>query len=102
MHIGNGVSITAVKDGKSIDTSMGFTPLEGAVMGTRSGDVDPAVVCYIMGKEGKSAKEVEDILNKKSGLLGITGKFSDHRDIIKEAKIVPCGNGRLKLDKYLT
>lgn len=94
LHIGNGVSITAVKDGKSVDTSMGFTPLEGAIMGTRSGDIDAAVLCYIMEKEKKSAKEVENILNKKSGLLGITGKYSDHRDIIKEAK---AGNKKANL-----
>ncbi len=85
LHIGNGVSITAVRDGKSVDTSMGFTPLEGAIMGTRSGDIDPAVLSYIMQKESLTAKEVENILNKKSGLLGITEKYSDQRDILKAA-----------------
>ncbi len=94
LHIGNGVSITAIKDGKSVDTSMGFTPLEGAIMGTRSGDVDPAVLCYIMQKEGRSAKEVENILNKQSGLLGITGDLFDRRDIIQKAKE---GDARAKL-----
>lgn len=86
MHIGNGVSITAVKDGISVDTSMGFTPLEGAIMGTRSGDLDPAIIPFIEKKEKISSQEIEDILNKKSGLLGITGCFTDRRDIIKAAQ----------------
>ena len=72
-HLGNGASITAVKNGKSFDTSMGFTPLEGLVMGTRSGDVDPAVLTYIMEELGLSAKELDDLLNKESGVLGISG-----------------------------
>ncbi|HCW05020.1 MAG TPA: acetate kinase [Clostridium sp.] len=80
-HLGNGASITAVKDGKSFDTSMGFTPLEGLVMGTRSGDVDPAVLTYMMEELGMSAKEVDELLNKKSGVLGISGVSSDFRDI---------------------
>ena len=80
-HIGNGSSINAVKDGCSFDTSMGLSPLEGLVMGTRSGDVDPAVPFYIMRKTGASASEIESILNKKSGLLGITGQYTDRRDI---------------------
>jgi len=83
MHIGNGVSITAVKDGISIDTSMGLTPLEGAVMGTRCGDIDPAIVLFMIEKEGFYAEEIDNILNKKSGLLGITGKYIDRRDIEK-------------------
>lgn len=80
-HIGNGSSINAVKDGCSFDTSMGLSPLEGLVMGTRSGDVDPAVPFYMMRKTGTSASEIESTLNKKSGLLGITGQYTDRRDI---------------------
>jgi len=86
MHIGNGVSITAVKDGLSVDTSMGLTPLEGAVMGTRCGDIDPAIILFMIEKEGFYAEELDSILNKKSGLLGITGKYMDRRDIEKAAE----------------
>ena len=82
-HLGNGASINAVKNGCSFDTSMGLTPLEGLVMGTRSGDIDPAITSYMMNKTGMSAAEVESALNKKSGLFGITGKFTDRRDIQK-------------------
>jgi acetate kinase len=85
MHIGNGVSLTAVKEGISVDTSMGLTPLEGAVMGTRSGDIDPAIILFMIEKEGFYAEEIDAILNKKSGLLGITGKYMDRRDIEKAA-----------------
>ncbi|MBN3033501.1 MAG: acetate kinase [Candidatus Saganbacteria bacterium] len=85
MHIGNGVSIGAIKEGISVDTSMGMTPLEGAVMGTRCGDIDPAIVLFMIEKEGFYAEELDAILNKKSGLLGITGKYSDRRDIEKAA-----------------
>ena len=85
MHIGNGVSITAVKEGVSVDTSMGLTPLEGAVMGTRSGDIDPAIILFMIEKEGFYAEEIDSILNRKSGLLGITGKLMDRRDIDKAA-----------------
>jgi len=80
-HLGNGASVNAVKDGCSFDTSMGLTPLEGLVMGTRSGDVDPALPFYIMRKTGMSAPDVESALNKKAGLLGLTGKHTDRRDI---------------------
>lgn len=80
-HLGNGGSITAIKDGKCIDTSMGFTPLAGIVMGTRSGDIDPSIIPYIMEKEGLNASEVVDALNKKSGYLGLSGKYTDSRDI---------------------
>ncbi len=85
-HIGNGVSVNAVKNGLSYDTSMGFTPLEGAIMGTRAGDHDAALDFYVMQKEDFSPKEIDNILNKKSGLLGITGKYVDRRDVIKAAK----------------
>ncbi|HZW40057.1 MAG: acetate/propionate family kinase [Syntrophothermus sp.] len=80
-HLGNGCSIAAVKNGQSIDTSMGFTPLEGLIMGTRSGDLDPSLILYIMGKEGLSANEANTLLNKHSGLLGISGESSDMREI---------------------
>ncbi|AKI96939.1 acetate/propionate family kinase [Kosmotoga pacifica] len=82
VHIGNGASIAAVKHGKSIDTSMGFTPLEGLIMGTRSGDIDPAIVPFLQEQEGLSPKEITEILNKKSGVLGLTrGQYSDMREI---------------------
>ena len=80
-HIGNGSSITAVKGGKCIDTSMGFTPLAGVEMGTRCGDMDPAVVTYIMGKEGYTPDEMSNFMNKNCGLLGVSGVSSDARDI---------------------
>lgn len=80
-HIGNGASLAAVKDGKCVDTSMGFTPLAGVMMGTRSGDIDPAIVTFLAEKLGKSAEDVVNILNKKSGLLGVSGISADSRDI---------------------
>ncbi|MBK5261413.1 MAG: acetate kinase [Peptostreptococcaceae bacterium] len=80
-HLGNGASVTAIKNGKSIDTSMGFTPLEGLVMGTRSGDIDPAISTFIRDKENLKYGEINDILNKKSGVLGISGVSSDFRDL---------------------
>jgi acetate kinase len=82
-HLGNGASVNAVKNGCSFDTSMGITPLEGLVMGTRSGDIDPALPFYVMRKTGMNAAEADTALNKKSGLLGITGKYTDRRDIQK-------------------
>ncbi|RAX54417.1 acetate kinase [Helicobacter sp. 16-1353] len=82
-HLGNGSSICAVKDGKSIDTSMGLTPLEGIAMGTRSGDIDPAVIQYIAKKENLNIDEILNILNKKSGVLGISKLSSDFRDLLK-------------------
>ncbi|MDF2945446.1 MAG: acetate kinase [Bacillales bacterium] len=85
-HLGNGASITAIKEGKSIDTSMGFTPLAGVTMGTRSGNLDPALIPYMMQKTGKTVDEVLDVLNKQSGLLGLTGFSSDLRDIEAEAE----------------
>ena len=84
-HIGNGASMCAVKEGKCFDTSMGITPLEGLVMGTRCGDMDCALPFYIMRKTGMSAAEMDTALNKKSGLLGITGKYVDRRDVTKAA-----------------
>lgn len=82
-HLGNGSSITAVYKGKAIDTSMGFTPLEGLVMGTRCGDIDPAIVLFLISDVGLSIEEVNDLLNKKSGLLGISGISNDMREILK-------------------
>jgi acetate kinase len=84
-HIGNGASITAIKDGKSVVNSMGFTPLAGLVMGTRSGDVDPQIIPYLEQQEGMSAQDVKDMLNKKSGLLGLSGISNDVRDLEKIA-----------------
>ncbi len=80
-HLGNGGSIAAVQYGKSVDTTMGFTPLEGLIMGTRCGDIDPSIVTFLENKEGLSAKEVDEIMNKKSGVLGISGVSSDFRDV---------------------
>lgn len=80
-HLGNGASLTAIKGGKSVDTTMGFTPLQGLAMGTRSGSVDPAIIKFLMEKEKLSIKEVDDYLNKKSGVLGISGISSDFRDL---------------------
>ena len=93
-HIGNGASVSAVDHGKCIDTSMGLTPLEGLMMGTRTGDLDASVVLAIMKKEGKTPDEMQDLLNKKSGLLGISGLGSDMRDVENGVKE---GNERAKL-----
>jgi len=93
-HLGNGASITAINGGQSIDTSMGFTPLAGLTMGTRSGNIDPALISYIIQKTGQTVDEVVDMLNKKSGLLGISGFSSDLRDIQEEAEK---GNKRAEL-----
>ncbi|HEX8392392.1 MAG TPA: acetate kinase [Longimicrobium sp.] len=86
LHLGNGCSACAISGGESVDTSMGFTPLEGLVMGTRSGDLDPAVLEYIAVKEGLSLPEVESLLNKQSGLLGISGLTNDMRELLAEAE----------------
>ena len=85
LHLGNGCSAAAIRAGDSIDTSMGLTPLEGLVMGTRSGDLDPAIIDFISAKEGLSAQEVETLLNKQSGLIGISGLTNDMRDLLAEA-----------------
>lgn len=84
-HLGNGASVSAVLNGKCVDTSMGLTPLEGLIMGTRSGDLDPAIVEFIAGKEGITVSEMINILNKKSGVLGMSGISSDFRDLEKAA-----------------
>lgn len=93
-HLGNGASITAVKNGKSFDTSMGLTPLEGLVMGTRSGDLDPAVVFTLSKQHGLSSEEIDNLLNKQSGLLGLSGVSSDFRDV---QLAMEDGNKRAKL-----
>lgn len=85
LHLGNGCSACAIRGGNSVDTSMGFTPLEGLVMGTRSGDVDPAVLDYISVKEGLDLRGVQNLLNKQSGLLGISGLTNDMRELLEEA-----------------
>ena len=85
-HLGNGSSITAVNGGKSMDTTMGFTPLAGLLMGTRCGDIDPAIVTFIQEKEGMTAAEVDAMMNKKSGILGLSGVSSDFRDVEASAK----------------
>jgi acetate kinase len=99
-HLGNGCSITAVRHGKSIDTSMGFTPLEGLLMGTRSGDIDPAAVLYIADKKGLEIQDIDDMLNKKSGILGVSGISNDMREILRHAE---SGNKRahLTLDVFI-
>ena len=85
-HIGNGGSITAIKDGKCVDTSMGFTPLAGIMMGSRSGDIDPSIIPYVMEQEGKNAGEIIDDLNRRSGLLGLSECSSDMRDVIAKCE----------------
>lgn len=85
LHLGNGCSAAAIHAGDSVDTSMGLTPLEGLVMGTRSGDIDPAIIDFVGAKEGLSAPEVETLLNKQSGLLGISGLTNDMRELLEEA-----------------
>ncbi|MBP1682674.1 MAG: ackA [Ignavibacteriaceae bacterium] len=85
-HLGNGCSMAAVKNGQSMDTTMGFTPLEGLLMGTRSGDLDPSLILYIMGKEGLTVGEANTLLNKHSGLIGISGESSDMREILSAVK----------------
>lgn len=94
LHMGNGASMAAIKNGKVVDTSMGFTPLEGLVMGTRSGDIDPAIVFFLMEKLGLSAQEANNYFNKKSGMLGLSGVSNDLRDILEAAS---SGNERAQI-----
>jgi len=98
MHLGNGCSATAICNGKSVDTSMGFTPLEGLVMGTRSGDLDPALVSYLARQEKVDAAEVEEWLNKRSGLLGLSGVTNDMRELIATMDDHP--HSRLAVDVF--
>ena len=100
LHLGNGCSIAAIKGGNSIETSMGFTPLEGLVMGTRSGDLDPAIVEFISEKEGVSAHEVDTMLNKSSGLLGISGLTNDMRELLAEAEESGDRRARLAIEIF--
>lgn len=93
-HLGNGCSLAAIERGRSVDTTMGFTPLDGLMMGTRSGAVDPGILTFLMRQDGLSGQQLDDLLNKKSGLLGISGVSSDMRQIIAEMK---AGNPRAKL-----
>jgi acetate kinase len=86
LHLGNGASACAIREGKSIDTSMGFTPLEGLIMGTRAGDMDPAIIDFLAAKEGLSESAIQTMLNKQSGLQGISGITSDMRDLLAEAE----------------
>ena len=93
-HLGNGCSLSAVKNGKSVDTSMGFTPLAGVMMGTRSGSIDPSVISFLIEQHGYTIEEVDELLNKKSGVLGISGVSSDFRDVLAAGE---AGNERAKL-----
>jgi acetate kinase len=100
LHLGNGCSVAAIKGGNSIDTSMGFTPLEGLVMGTRSGDIDPAILEFINAKEGLAIHEVETLLNTQSGLLGISGLTNDMRELLAEAEESGDRRARLAIEIF--
>lgn len=100
LHLGNGCSACAIDGGRSVDTSMGFTPLEGLVMGTRSGDVDPAILDFVAAKEGMSLREVEGLLNRQSGLLGISGLTHDMRDLLAEVREHDDRRARLAIDVF--
>jgi len=99
-HLGNGCSATAIRGGNSIDTSMGLTPLEGLVMGTRSGDLDPAIMEFIAAKEGLSTREIETLMNKQSGLLGISGLTSDMRELLAEEREENDRRAKLAIDIF--
>jgi len=99
-HLGNGVSITAINGGKSIDTTMGFTPLDGIIMGSRCGSIDPAIVTYLIKEKGYSVDEVNDVLNKKSGVLGVSGVGTDFRDIRSAAENENNARAILALDVF--
>jgi acetate kinase len=100
LHLGNGCSACAIDGGNSVDTSMGFTPLEGLVMGTRSGDLDPAVLEYLGAKEGWSPSDVDNLLNKQSGLLGVSGLTNDMRELQAEAHENNDRRARLAIDIF--
>lgn len=100
LHLGNGASACAIAAGRSIDTSMGFTPLEGLVMGTRSGDLDPAILDFVGAKEGLSGHDVETMLNKQSGLLGLSGLTADMRDLLEEEDVHGDRRARLAIDVF--
>lgn len=99
-HLGNGASITAVQDGRSVDTSMGFTPLEGLVMGTRSGDVDAGILLYLMAQEEMSSGEIQTVLNKESGLLGVSGITGNMKDLLESAPVNECAAQAVHLFCY--
>lgn len=100
LHLGNGCSAAAIRAGNCIDTSMGLTPLEGLVMGTRSGDLDPAIIDFVAGKEGLSAGEIETILNTQSGLIGISGMTNDMRELLDEARENDDRRAKLAIDIF--
>ncbi len=100
LHLGNGCSAAAIRAGDSVDTSMGMTPLEGLVMGTRSGDIDPAIIDFIAAKEGLTAQEVDTVLNKQSGLIGISGLTNDMRELIDEARESGDRRARLAIEIF--
>jgi len=100
LHLGNGCSACAIKKGESIDTSMGFTPLEGLVMGTRGGDMDPSLIEFIRHKEGMSGREIDTMLNKQSGLLGISGLTNDMRELLDEEREKQDRRARLAIDIF--
>ena len=100
LHLGNGCSACAIKNGKSMDTSMGFTPLEGLLMGTRSGDVDPSILDYLQHKDGLSATDLESLLNKQSGLLGLSGLTPDMRDLLAEVAEHDDRRAKLAIDIF--
>jgi len=100
LHLGSGASACAIREGESVDTSMGFTPLEGLVMGTRSGDVDPAILDFLSAKEGLSSTEVQTVLNKQSGLLGISGLTNDMRELLEEAREKDDRRARLAIEIF--
>src|SRR4029077_16221386 len=93
-HLGNGASLAAVRGGKSLDTTMGFTPLEGLMMGTRCGSIDPGILLYLLRHRGSGAEELDEILNRKSGLLGVSGLSGDMREI---ESAIQAGNQRAQL-----
>ncbi|MFN5513274.1 MAG: acetate/propionate family kinase [Cyanobacteriota bacterium] len=99
-HIGNGASLAAVANGQCVDTTMGFTPLEGLMMGTRSGSIDPAILIYLLREEGYSADQLNDLLNKKSGLLGVSGRSADMRTVL-EAQAEGDARATLAVDMYV-
>jgi acetate kinase len=100
MHLGNGCSACAIRKGESVDTSMGFTPLEGLVMGTRGGDMDPSLIEFIRNKEGMSVREIDTMLNKQSGLLGISGLTNDMRELLDEEQEKQDRRARLAIDIF--
>jgi acetate kinase len=100
LHLGNGASACAIRGGDSIDTSMGFTPLEGLVMGTRSGDLDPAILDFVASKEGLTLSQVESLLNKQSGLLGLSGLTPDMRELLKEIEEHDDRRARLAVEVF--